>query len=364
MKTLWPTTLALLCSLGSAHAGMGETTLNGLAGDGKVTVYYPSAAADQPVRRGPFTLSLAPEAPPLRGNGRLVVVSHGSGGTAWVHTDLAHALVEAGFVVALPQHRGDNAWDDGTPGPESWKRRPAEVSRAIDAVAQDTRFAPLLALDRVGGFGQSAGGHTMLSLAGGVWSSAGFLRHCEAHLAQDFNACVGTATQLTGGWWDGFKLWLARTVLRHTLDDDTPQPHHDPRIAAVVAGVPAAADFDLSSLQHPRIPVGLITAGQDIWLTPRWHGEAVAAACVPCVRLAHLPEAGHSVLLSPLPPLERLDRTRAMLLADPPGFDRPAGVAQVNQSIVQFMRQHLPPTVPASPATTALEFQANTQPTP
>ena len=44
------------------------------------------------------------------------------------------------------------------------------ASRAIDVVSHDARFAPLLALDRVGMYGMSAGGHTALSLAGGRWS--------------------------------------------------------------------------------------------------------------------------------------------------------------------------------------------------
>ena len=72
--------------------------------------------------------------------------------------------------------------------------------------------------------------------------------------------------------------------------------------AAAVAGVPAAADFDPASLARPRIPLGLVTAGRDRWLTPRWHSDAVLRACTPCVRIAHLPDGGHSILLSPLPP--------------------------------------------------------------
>jgi predicted dienelactone hydrolase len=34
----------------------------------------------------------------------------------------------------------------------------------------------------------SAGGHTALSFAGGRWSPAQLRRHCEAHLAEDFQA--------------------------------------------------------------------------------------------------------------------------------------------------------------------------------
>ena len=325
-----------------AHAGMGLAVLPGLQGDGPVTVFYPTPEADQPVRRSPFTVLVAPQAAPVQGNGRLVVLSHGSGGGPWVHTDLARALVDAGFMVALPEHRGDNARDAAEAGPVSWKRRPEEVSRAIDAVAAAPQFAPLLSLDRVGVVGQSAGGHTALSLAGGEWSPKRFLAHCEAHLAEDFNACVGTFTLLTGGWLDGLKKAVALGVLRQRFDDAEPVRAHDPRIAVAVAGVPAAADFDLESLRKPRIPLGLVTAGRDIWLTPGWHGEAVAAACTPCTRIAHLPEAGHSVMLSPAPPADVLGRTDRHLLADPEGFDR-AVLPALDQRIVAFLAQHPQP---------------------
>ena len=190
----------LFClSTACSQAGMGYTELAGRDGDGPVTVYYPSGGEGQRVQKGPFALQLDQQGQPVRGNARLVVISHGSGGSPWTYTDLARSLVDDGFVVALPLHRGDNYTDPSSPGPDSWKLRPFEVSRAIDAVAQDPRFAPLLSLDRVGMYGMSAGGHTALSLAGGRWSPARFAQHCEANIAQDFHTCVGLITQLTGG---------------------------------------------------------------------------------------------------------------------------------------------------------------------
>ncbi|BEU96041.1 alpha/beta hydrolase [Acidovorax sp. DW039] len=325
-----------------AAAGTGLATLPGREGDEPVTIFYPTQNTDQAVEWGPFTLQLAPGAAPQPGNGRLVVFSHGSGGAPWVHTDIARRLTAAGFVVAMPLHRGDNYKDTSTPGPQSWRRRPSEVSRAIDAVSMSPVFSAILQLDKVGVVGQSAGGHTALSLAGGVWSPARFLSHCLKHLDEDFNACVGTYTRLTGGWLDPIKKASARGVLRQRFDDPEPVQAHDPRIAVAVAGVPASADFDLESLRNPRIPVGLVTAGRDIWLTPRWHGEAVAAACASCERLAHLPEAGHSIMLSPPPPLHLLDDTSRHLLADPEGFDRSV-LQAMDQHIIDFLSRHLLP---------------------
>jgi predicted dienelactone hydrolase len=325
-----------------AQAGVGLTELPAQQGDGPVTVFYPSSAEDKPVTRGPFKMNLAVQGAPRRGNGRLVVISHGSGGNAWVHSDIAHALVEAGFTVAMPLHHADNTFDTSKPGPDSWKLRPAEVSRAIDAVARDARFAPLLALDKVGMYGMSAGGHTALSLAGGRWSPGKFRDHCVANMDDDFAACVGLATKLRGNFLDGIKKTVATGVIRQRFDDSTWYTHTDPRIRAIVAGVPAAADFDSASLAKPPVPLGLVTAGGDKWLVPRFHSDAILKACTTCERIAELPDAGHGALLSPPPPLDQLGEIARDLLGDPPGFDR-ASMREVDRRIVAFFAKHLLP---------------------
>ena len=331
--------LALLSGL--AHAAMGLAEIPGMSGDGPVTVFYPSSGEAQPIRRGPFTLNVAVQGAPARGNGRLIVVSHGSGGAPWVHSDLARSLVDAGFVVAMPEHKADNYKDESNPGPDSWTLRPAEVSRAIDAVGRDARFAPLLKLDRVGMYGMSAGGHTALSLAGGRWSPAAFRQHCETDLEGDFQSCVGLITRLTGSAFDGIRKWGALFVIRHRFDDATPRTHHDPRIAAVVAAVPSSADFDMASLATPRVPLGLITAQQDRWLVPRYHSDRVLAACLPrCALIADLPTGGHGSLLSPLPP--GLTGLIGDMLNDPPEFDR-ATLPEVNRKTTAFFSTHLLP---------------------
>jgi predicted dienelactone hydrolase len=340
LKYLLACTLAVAAAW--AQAGVGLVELPGLQGDGPVTVFYPTTAADQALKRGPFTVHVARQAAPERGNGRLVVISHGSGGNPWVHSDLMRTLVQAGFIVAFPEHRADNARDHSAPGPESWKLRPAEISRAIDAVAQDARFAPLVDFDKVGMYGMSAGGHTALSLAGGRWSPALFKAHCEAFIAEDFASCVGLATRLKGNFLDGIKKTVALGVIRQRFDDATWQTHHDPRIRAIVAGVPAAADFDAASLAALVVPLGLVTAGQDKWLTPRFHSDRIVAACTTCERIADLPHAGHGALLSPPPPVQVLDAIEVDLLGDPPGFDR-GQMPEVDRKITAFLRKHLLP---------------------
>jgi predicted dienelactone hydrolase len=323
-----------------ACASVGLARIAATEVDGPVTVFYASSAPAAPVRRGPFTFSLAEDGVPVRGNGRLVVVSHGSGGSPWVHAELAQALVDAGFVVAFPEHRGDSTRDPSHPGPDSWTIRPKEVVRAIDAVGADPRFAPLLALDRVGMYGMSAGGHTALSLAGGRWSPARFARHCDADLEADFQSCVGLITRLSGGPLDPLKRVVARAVIQYRFaGDDRPRVDGDPRIAAIVAGVPSAADFDMGSLAAPRVPLGLVTARQDRWLVPRFHSDRVLEVCKSCERVAEFPDGGHGALLGPAPPT--LGGLVGELLNDPPGFDRAREVPAVDARIVAFFRRHL-----------------------
>jgi predicted dienelactone hydrolase len=331
--------LGLLCSLARATTGLAEWP--GTDGVGPITLFYPTAGAPQPVKRGPFAVTVARDGAPERGNGRLIVISHGSGGSPWTYTDLAFALVEAGFTVAAPEHRGDSYRDRSAVGPESWKRRPAEISRAIDAVARDVRFARTVMTDKVGVYGMSAGGHTALSLAGGHWSPATFARHCETNIGDDFPACAGLATRLQGDLFDPMKKWAVAWTLRLRFTDVTWQKHRDARVRAIVAAVPYAADFDLGSLAAPPVPLGIVRAAQDKWLTPRFHSDAVLQACRTCEKLVDLPTGGHGAPLSPLPP--DLPEPAASLLNDPPGFDRPAATAQINRSVVAFFRKHLLP---------------------
>lgn len=312
------------------------------ADGGATTVFYPASAAEQPVQRGPFALSWAAGAEPLPGNARLIVISHGSGGAPWVHVDLARLLVQRGFVVALPQHRGDNNLDASSPGPQSWDLRPAEVSRSIDLVARHPALSSHLALDAVGVFGGSAGGHTALTLAGGQWSPARFRDHCRQHIEQDFASCVGFTMRLTGGWLDGLKLWLARRIIDWRFTDETLRSHADPRVAAAVAMVPFAADFVPESLAVPRVPLGLVIAGLDVSQVPRFHVQAVRAACEPrCEVLMDLPGAGHGAMLSPLPPLEP-GSIASHLLSDPPSFDRERTLPVLHERIADFFARTLP----------------------
>lgn len=292
-----------------AQTGYAETR----AGDLPVTLVYPTAATAQPVDHGPFRLVIARDAEPLPGRRRLIVLSHGTmGDTNSSHT-LAATLAAAGFVVAQPLHTGDNFRDASLAGPESFKRRPGEVSRVIDALAADPAWRARLDLQRVGVYGMSAGGVSALSLAGARWRVLSLVRHCQQHAQDDKGFCFNGLTDPAKVAERQARYDAARGVPelflpaelkawhggRAVETGDDPRP--DPRVAAVAVAVPVSAIFDAASLARIRIPVGVVSASEDTMLVPAYHSSHVLRHCGSCRLLMELKGATHLDVLSPWP---------------------------------------------------------------
>jgi hypothetical protein len=166
------------------------------------------------------------------------------------------------------------------------------------------------------------------------------LAHCEANLARDYVACTGAATRLDGGALDGVKQWVAMPLIRRHLKDDLQDyGHTDPRLRAIAAGVPLAADFDPASLAQPLVALGMIQAQGDQWLVPTFHSAAVMTACKTCEWIADLPTAGHGALLDPLP--RNAPGNIQRLLDDPAGFDRASVLPDVYRRTLAFFNKHL-----------------------
>jgi predicted dienelactone hydrolase len=309
----------------------------------QITIFYATAAQEQTVTRGPFVLSLAQRAAPaVKPQSPVIVISHGSGGGAIPWIDLARQLVQAGFVVAVPKHSGDNSEDQTDVGPASWRKRPLELSATLDALAAQPLWSGLLDVQRAGVFGMSAGGHTALVLAGGVWSELRYGDHCRKNLEQDFNTCVGLMMHLSGRPTDALKLAGAKAVLAVRNTDPAPLSHADSRFKAAVASVPMAAPFAPETLAQPRIPLGFMRAELDTWLHPKFHSDAITAQCLPrqsCTMISDWPKGGHGSPLSPWPP--ELAKSISPLMADPPGFDRAAAVPKAYADVVAFFLKHV-----------------------
>ncbi|MBA2613008.1 MAG: dienelactone hydrolase [Bacteroidetes bacterium] len=313
--------LASFLFASSAFGQVGMTQIR--AGDGPITLVYPTAAESSLRQLGPFALQVAMNAAPSGGNGRLVVFSHGTGGDALTLHTLARTLALAGFVVAQPEHRGDNWQDQGDAGPTSWQRRPGEMSRAIDAVASDPRFNRFLRFDRVGIYGVSAGGVTGLALAGGDWSIATLKRHCAVHVRDDAGFCLYGVRSAAEGT---ARANSYTTPIEASADEPLAGARvKDPRVAAVALSVPVGAIFTPESLAAIRIPVGIVEAQSDLVLNPVYHSGYVLEHCNSCQRIDSVSGSGHFDTLSPWP------AAIAVAAAQAPGGQRNPAIDDVRR---------------------------------
>lgn len=270
-------------------------------------LFYPTKAATTPTNLGPYHLDVAMQAPLVSGNHRLILISHGSGGSPLVYRLLAIFLAQQGFVVACPEHphnnRSDNSWEATL---NNLEHRPRHLQLALDAVSNHPQMvqglATCVAQKQIGIIGHSMGGYAALALAGG----APHTQHQQPALP-------------------------AQPVA-------VPQ---DPRIGALVLLAPATVWFAApGNLDNVSAPTLLISGGEDTQIPP-WQMALLSAAFVPGVLRAHQqePNAGHYSFLSPFPAAMAVPGF--LPAQDPPGFDRDTFLAQLNQSICAFFTQHL-----------------------
>src|SRR5262245_44500381 len=98
-----------------------------------VVAFYPSEGLERDNKLGPYTAQVGMDAAILAGRFPFVVISHGSGGSHLAYRDLALHLARNGFVVAMPEHPGNNRNDVHLGGTAAiLSHRPRQASRVID----------------------------------------------------------------------------------------------------------------------------------------------------------------------------------------------------------------------------------------
>ncbi|WP_144080298.1 alpha/beta hydrolase family protein [Gloeobacter kilaueensis] len=103
-------------------------------GSMQAVVFYPASGRTKPTTVGLYLVDASPETALLGGKHGLIVLSHGSGGGALGHHDLATALAHRGFIVAAVEHPRDNYHDQSGSGTAAVLiARPRQLSALIDA---------------------------------------------------------------------------------------------------------------------------------------------------------------------------------------------------------------------------------------
>ncbi len=292
-----------------------------------VALFYPSPSPGREIPMGPFSIRAAirgASEPTVKG---LIVLSHGLGGSELAHSRLAEALAARGYLVAALRHPGDN-WMDGSllkKTPERYfYERPRQVSRVLDALLADPIWKDRIARDgkgpRIGTLGHSAGGYTVLALAGGVPDLAQSRKHCREEGQDDPLFCRTGGTE-----------WPV-------APPQAGPPLKDPRVRAVVAMAPVGVLFTAESLAKVQVPIAIYAGVKDRWLVPRFHAMWVAKN-LPGAELHLVPNAWHFAFSdTPSYPIPTPDGDMA---ADPSGFDRAAFLKGLGPELADFFDKAL-----------------------
>jgi predicted dienelactone hydrolase len=295
----------------------------------ELAIWYPSEAkaTSQPI--GLFTQEVAFYGP-IKGSALpLVIVSHGTGGSAAGHYDTALALAEAGFVVVALNHTGDNYKDRAYSfTPRNFVDRAKHIGRVVDFMLGAWDGHDRLDPERIGIFGHSAGAATALIAIGGEPDLAAAAAFCRAD--PDFWSCRRRRERNTA---DPPK----------AADADPPAWRHEPRIKTAAVTAPALGpSFTKEALASVTAPVQLWAAADDRITPNASFADAVKANLPrpPDYRL--VANAGHFDFLAPCN--EALAKVAPEICVSAPGFDRAAfHDNDMNQALVAFFRAQLPP---------------------
>lgn len=289
----------------------------------EVGVWYPTDATPTAPARGMGNIPVAQGAPLEGQKLPLVVMSHGNGGWFGGHYDTAIALAKAGFVVAALTHTGDNYKDQSRA--LDMTNRPRQLHVLIDYMLADWTQHASLDPGRVGAFGFSSGGFTVLAAAGGEPDLRRIEPHCgvnpghyECQMVKRAPAAAEAATAL----------WI-----------------RDARIRAVVSAAPALGyTFKAESLKTLKAPVQLWRAADDEILPDPFHASTVRAALPASVDYRVVPKARHFDFLTPCDDYAR--KNLAQLCNSAPDFDRAAFHHTFNTAVAAFFTTRLALTHP------------------
>ena len=217
-----------------------------MGGEMRVSLWYPANQVSGSVRVGSFTFQATRDAEPAKGLRGLVVISHGTGGSDLGHRNIALALANAGFIVAALMHPRDNYEDSRGVGRRIvMEGRPRQITATVDALLSIPKWRERIDIERIGAFGFSLGGYTVLAVLGARPDLSNIVDHCVTTPADPFCDIGGNLAEST------------RRAIE--LDyQEAPRDVFDPRFCAASIADPVAVPFSdeaLASIKARHIQI-------------------------------------------------------------------------------------------------------------
>lgn len=263
-----------------------------------VLLHYPTLDASKSTPFGPFIMDVAVDGVLAEGKFPLVLISHGNSGSQYVYRTISTYLAARGFIVAMPEHFGNNRTDNSlSDSVKNLEYRPQHISLIIDYLLDKTTFKQQINPDTIALIGHSFGGYTALAVAGGK---------------------------------------------PYSMTGEAISTHKDERVKALVIMAPAAGYFSpKGALDQVNIPILLYIATEDIYTSKKWTADVILKGIQnpEQVRLREIKNAGHFSFISPFP--DGMKKPSFLPANDPEGFDRVAFHEELPEEIFQYLEEKL-----------------------
>lgn len=222
------------------------------------TLWYPArpgvASRFGASRIRPGYLAVAEGEPALRPLAPLIVLIHGTGGSAQSLAWLATGLAQRGALVVAADHPASSGGDPERASMMQVWTQPNDVRHLLDTLLASP-WGARIDRQRIASIGFSLGGASAMLLAGARLDFERFPAFCKVH---DDGACRAFARYFT----------TADEAFYARANGD----HREPRLRAAVAIAPGFTEaFTAESLRALRTPLLLVTGERDQQLPPQTH---------------------------------------------------------------------------------------------
>ena len=267
----------------------------------------------------------------------LIVLSHGTGGSAAGMAWLAETLAAQGYLVAAVNHHGNTGFEGSArlEGFIVWWDRPRDVSVLIDRLLADPRFGPRIDASRIGVAGFSIGGYTALASVGARLSES---RHRSFCAGNPTSALCVLPPEARSSDADLRKLLDTNERVK-TAIGRMGDSQRDPRVKAAFAIAPVMGPaMTDESLAHIDVPVRIVVGSADNQAVPAINGIDMAAR-IPGSSVEVLTGVTHYAFLPECTPSGHA--AVKLLCEDPQGLDRHELHRRVAAEAVSFFDRTL-----------------------
>ena len=242
-------------------------------------------------------------------------------------------LAANGFIALAVDHHGNTAAEaeyDARGFRLVWERIP-DLSRALDQLAADPKFAARLDLSDVSAIGFSLGGYTVTGLAGALTDLNRLQAFCRG---PDADGTCEPQTEYPDAAAD-FAAMLEKDPSLASRFDSAGVSYKDDRVGRFMAIAPAIGQaFSPPTLAEVDLPA-LIVVGSDDQVAPAATNASHLADHLPDAQLQVIERAGHFIFLSQC---TSHGRRYVPVCQDAEGVDRASVHESVTQAAIEFLR--------------------------